>query len=321
MKRISEQVKKSRTTLCCGHCKAIFTGTTSQANHLKYEQIAAYCSPICRRAAFRKKICTEIPQRGPCKHCGEMFKSRTSKQYCGMDCYTSSRAFKAHTKRIQKLSHVPRDKYGEYIGCLECGEEIYRKPSGRNKYCSKACYRLYMAKRFDRWIANPQEMSLPQCYDEFMIQDELPCLIEGCDWVGQHLSAHVNLAHGIIADDFKRAAGFNLSTGLVGLSTHKKMVERNVQVDQLMPFWGVEVTNKKIHSYYSEEAREHHKKARALLGHGPQRECLGCGKIFQQGTVFGRALYCTFECRDDTYARQRIKSTKPRERDSLGRFI
>jgi len=310
----------SKNTLCCGHCKAIFTGSTSQANHLKYEQITPYCSVVCRQAAFRKKMCTEVPTRGPCKHCGKTFKSKTSKQYCNMDCYTASKAFKAHSKRIQKLPRVPRGKQGEYIGCLECGKEVYRKPKGRNKYCSRACYRMYMAKRFDRWIANPQEMALPQCYDEFMTQDELPCLIEGCDWVGDHLSLHVNQAHGIKAEDFKRAAGFNLGTGLVGLAAHKRLCERSLQIKQLMPFWGVEFPNIKIRSYYSEEHREHTRKTMALAGHGPQRECLGCGKVFQQRTPYGHTLYCTFKCRDDTYARKKRAEAKNRGRDSLGYF-
>jgi len=161
---------------------------------------------------------------------------------------------------------------------------------------------------------------LPQCYDEFMIQNELPCLIDGCDWVGKHLSVHVNEAHGIKAEDFKRAAGFNLSTGLVGLELHERLVERAIQIDQLIPFWDVSFPDRKISSYYSKEGREHHKKAMALLGNGPQRNCHGCGKVFRQSTPCGHAKYCTIECRTISYAAENARKAKSRQRDSLGRF-
>ncbi len=164
-----------------------------------------------------------------------------------------------------------------------------------------------MAKRFDRWIANPQTMALPQCYDEFMTVDELPCLIEGCGWVGRHLGTHVQLAHGILADDFKRAAGFNLSTGLVGAELHKLLVEINTgKGDRERVIAAGEISNRHgLRGYYSSEASEHHAKARALAGNGPQRTCRGCGAIFQQSTPFGLAKYCTIECRERTYKKQR----------------
>lgn len=56
--------------------------------------------------------------------------------------------------------------------------EWEERPSKKSKVCGSRCYRLFMAGRFDRWIVNPQTISLPQNYDEFLVKKELPCLIE-----------------------------------------------------------------------------------------------------------------------------------------------
>ena len=119
-----------------------------------------------------------------------------------------------------------------------------------------------MAKRFDRWIASPKNMYSPQCYDEFMTQEELPCLIEGCDWVGVHLGLHVNQAHGIAARDFKRATGFNYGTGLVGIELHKIMSNR--AQNQVVPTPPEGFGGGIPRDYTSLEGIEHRKKAWAL---------------------------------------------------------
>jgi hypothetical protein len=54
---------------------------------------------------------------------------------------------------------------------------------------------------------------------------------------------------------------------------------------------------------------------------GPERVCAGCGVIFRQSTPFGRALYCSVECRDTAYAEQRKRKAKVRSRDESGKFI
>ncbi len=77
-----------------------------------------------------------------------------------------------------------------------------------------------------RFIANPETVSLPQNFDEFLDRAELPCLIEGCGWSGKHLTIHVNAAHGIRAADFKRATGFNVGSGLVGSELARPLSER-----------------------------------------------------------------------------------------------
>ena len=330
---MNAELVRIRDNLICGHCAAIFRGSDSQARHVKYEQCKAYCSDACRHAALRKKFSKPVPDRGPCKHCGQMFRSRRAKQYCSLGCYTQSDAFRRHTIEIQKKSLTPEARAkqaasartGEFGECLECGGAIYKIRSHPKKFCSQTCYRAYMAKRFDRWIANPMEMALPQCYDEFMDSEELPCLLEGCDWQGHHLGLHVNLAHGLSADDFKRASGFNKGTGLVGSKLHKRLVETNADkgsVERIIPA-GQLFDRSKIKYYWSLEAREHQAKSRALSGNGPKRQCAGCGIFFQQSTPFGWTKYCTIECRTLSYAwgrRSCAEAVKQRKRDALGRF-
>jgi len=62
--------------------------------------------------------------------------------------------------------------------------------------------------------------------------------------------------------------------------------------------------------YRSLEGKEHVMKAKALLGCGPERVCVGCGKVFRQSTPMGRALYCTRECRNKTYSEKAKLSRK-----------
>jgi hypothetical protein len=83
-----------------------------------------------------------------------------------------------------------------------------------------------MSKRFDRYVANPEQVALPQCYDEFLDREILRCPVEDCDWEGKFLSCHVNFTHGIAAEKFKEMAGFNRRTGLVSKDLSKLMSER-----------------------------------------------------------------------------------------------
>lgn len=318
--------------LTCPHCGVEFIGTASQRKHFKYDQRKAYCSALCRVAA--NPLRTEVPERGPCPTCGEMFRSRRSaKIFCSMKCYTASPAFKTMVRNNwaaairnghhsnQTMTAAGVKTYEEFVRlntlpCDECGKPYYAPPAKRRKFCSTLCRRRWFAKRFDRWVANPEEIALPQNFDEFLSQNELPCLVKGCDWVGRSLSNHMNQRHGVPAAEFKRAAGFNLKSGIISADLQEILSAReNVGVGlsnyprpepMLMP--------PRTRHYHSLEAKEHAAKARALLlaaEPGPMRECHACGKEFQQSTPFGKAMYCTPECRDRFYHRQRAAIKTP----------
>lgn len=336
-----------RDSLTCGHCGSIFRGSDSQAWKVKYEKKggAVYCSDVCRQAAVRNKRSKPLPNRGPCGTCGKEFFSRTAKQFCGMKCYTGSKMFSDMLAAARDKTRTPESiekraaqaRKGKYVKCLECGEEFYQKRQDNThqtkKLCSRVCYRAYMSKRFDRWIANPKGMALPQCYDEFLDREELDCIVEGCGWHGRGLSSHVNIMHGIQANEFKRAAGFNVTTGLVSKDLAMALSERpkrgialGIQQEQAEENFAKSLATRKseghIH-YLSKEGAEHRVKARALNSEpGPTKTCCGCGCEFQQSTPNGRALYCSVECRSEAYKRNShaLKPPKTRRRDNNGRF-
>ncbi|MCO8421430.1 hypothetical protein ABEG10_13665 [Burkholderia cenocepacia] len=326
-----------RDSLKCGHCCAVFQGSDSQAWKVKYEGKTVYCSTTCRHAALRNKFSTPVPNRGPCPTCNKTFFSRRAKVYCSMDCYVASDQFAAVAKAAVEASKTPEARaanaaarrLGATIKCLECGDEFYKKRSERRKFCTTSCYRSYLAKRFDRWIANPEGMALPQCYDEFLDSEELTCVVHGCTWRGAHLSLHMNQAHGVRAEEFKRAAGFNLGTGVVAKPLARALQQRPLhgialqdeQARQAMLDASRQPRERYIR-YASAESREHRRKAIALLNGepGPIRICAGCGVEFQQRFALGRALYCTVECRNRAYAAAK-KRSGPRQRDSSGRYV
>jgi hypothetical protein len=164
-----------------------------------------------------------------------------------------------------------------------------------------------MAKRFDRYIASPEAVALPQNYDEFLLNEELPCLVEGCSWQGRGLGLHVNLAHGITAADFKRICGFNKGTGLIPPDMAKLLSERALTGVALLNNY---TPNPHAHPKgysLSLEGKEHYNKTQALIRateKGPMRICCGCGTEFQQSTPFGHAKFCTKTCRRSAYFRR-----------------
>ena len=346
---MNAELEALRESLECGHCGSKFKGSDSQARKVKYEKRVVYCSNACRMAAISKKAREQAVREGkrlrkgvlagPCKTCGKMFESRVDKMFCSMDCYIKSDQFRDMQSKHWALSDEVKAKIsaklkkGKDVTCLECGAEFYQKPSGKGhparKFCNTTCYRAYMAKRFDRWVANPESMALPQCYDEFLDSEELACVVEGCDWKGKHLTLHMNQAHGVRADEFKRAAGFNLTTGVIAKPLAEALRERQVvgfaaNTDDAERAAARALAQDALAAnpirYRSLEGREHAKKARAMLGPGPQRTCKVCGKVFQQSTSMGRALYCSLKCREIAYAEQRHQGAKQRVRQRDGTF-
>jgi len=349
-KFMNAELEAIRDNLECGHCGARFKGSDSQAWKVKYEHRTTYCSDVCRKAASSQKAREQAvregkkPRKGvlagPCKTCGKMFESRIDKMFCSMDCYTESKQFKAmvseNLKKAASEESIERRaqnaRLGKDVPCLECGTEFYQKKATKSrpvrKFCSTTCYRSYLAKRFDRWIANPEGLALPQCYDEFLDREELACVVEGCDWHGQWLTLHTNQAHGVRAEEFKRAAGFNLSTGVIARPLAQALRQRaNVGVALNRDGSALDLARAALASkqnanirYRSLEGREHSKKARAMWGPGPMRHCEGCGKVFQQSTPAGRALYCSTQCRDAHYSAEKRAKAKQRVRQQDGTF-
>jgi len=230
---------------------------------------------------------------GCCPTCGNQFFSKRPKIYCSMKCYLAS----PRLKESLKLNNIKANKKIKTT-CIECGKESLEKPSrGKEKmFCNQVCYRKYYAKRFDKWIASPEEIALPQNYDEFLTLEELPCLVKGCGWRGHSLSFHMNMSHGVKARDFKRAAGFNYSSGIISLTLKETLLNRpNDNGNNLLvgTGWNGGRTS-------SLEAKEHAIKSRTMIlaeRNGPPRVCKGCGKTFNQSTVFGKMCWCSVECR------------------------
>ena len=307
--------------MICAHCEAEFLPTKRQARRAAAagRDHRSYCSDICLRAGRGLLLRKDTPEYGPCPICGKRFRSRYPKLFCGMKCYTSSAAFKQRVReqsaKATAASVLKRtgEPYAgpEEIICLECQKTFFAKPSRKSRFCSRAHYRTYFAKRFDRWIASPQEIALPQAYDEFLSSDDLPCLVSGCAWAGQSLSAHMNFAHGVPAREFKRAAGFNLRTGVIGAALQQQLSERPHLLGAwgwLEPFSAANLAKGRqggnVAHYLSREAREHGAKGRALslaTEPPPERICKSCGKSFGQSTVFGFTKYCSVECRSRFY--------------------
>ena len=295
--------------LTCAHCNVEFLGSASQIKHHKYDGSQAYCSSICRRAATANRMRRPISRHGPCPTCGSMFESKTSKIYCSQKCYMSSQAFaEMREANIIKRANSSARNIKEFqeqnaIRCMECDSTFYSPPSKQKKFCGQICYRRYMEKRFDRWVASPESIALPQNFDEFLIQTELPCLVEGCGWVGKSLSAHMNSAHGVRAREFKRAAGFNVKTGVISSELFGKLSQRpRTLVGLNGPRDARSDAQPQTRRYVSLEGSEHRRKARAIARGGPSRKCKGCGVDFEQSSPFGKTKYCSISCRDADYA-------------------
>jgi hypothetical protein len=257
----------------CSGCGKVLESTPKRRYKLKNGH-RIYCSVMCFRKHNNHVTGGHV---GLCKSCGKEFKSMVSgKKYCNMDCYMAdpetkrrllSMSKKGIKKRCENLGITDFGK--EDVSCAYCGEIITvvksRKKRARRFFCSQLHYRKYLSDRFDRWIASPQTVALPQNYDEFMAQEKLPCPIDGCDWEGEFLSAHVQMEHGVRARKFKKMTGFNLTTGLVTAELSEKMSASAVfrGSDNLQP--GPPMSQEGRSKYRSLEGVEHYRKAREIM--------------------------------------------------------
>lgn len=304
--------------LKCANCGVTFWATYPQARYIAQDKNRkAYCSRICRtagqsrsakeRALREGKRLYKGVLAGPCPVCGKMFESHNDKVFCSLACYHQSPQFKKllptmkmTLDRYREANNAMRSKRAR-IKCAACGQ-IFKRRHSRQRFCSRVCHRKFRADLFDAWVANPQDITMPQCYDEYMLQDELPCLVDGCHWKGKNLSAHLNMAHGVYAEDFKRAAGFNLSTGLITADLFKQLSDRQLTGIALGDQRSPPDNEGAITDYHSREGREHLQKARMVAEATrtkPVQICIVCDRLFEQSFALGaRKKYCTTACKD-----------------------
>lgn len=289
----------------CGWCNQEFRlKSPTQLGAINSGRLV-FCCKSCRSAMHRSIEKVRLRYTlGPCPTCGKMFRSaRAEKTFCSMKCYLSHDGTADRLRRYNKAREKPPK------ACPQCGKVFSNRST---KFCSRTCYRQYFADRFDRFVANPEQLALPQCYDEFLTQAELPCLIDGCDWKGKRLAAHANFVHGITKDELKELAGFNRTTGLVPPAEHEAMsacAKERVEKNGLsfVPLGGPSSVTTAGYKPRL-EGKEHSAKARAVrLADGTMQTdipCRGCGVDVKQPPM-GRKLYCTTACRASHYYHQR----------------
>ncbi len=264
---LTEKDDMSRETLQtylfkCANCEVSFESRNRGQLASSRNGRNVYCSEQCRNVMSRKIEQNRGAGRytcGPCPTCNNTFLSRTrGKRFCSMVCYTKSEEL------LLRLSESNAAKAKDWI-CHQCGQEAPRK----RKFCNDFCRRRFYAERFDRFIANPERIALPQNYDEFLNRDELPCLVEGCDWVGVGLGGHVNRTHGIDSDKFREMVGFNASTALMGVAARERrseimcsLIEQGIVTPVVVP----PASQPKERKPLRLEGREHVMKAMAVNG-------------------------------------------------------
>jgi hypothetical protein len=254
--------------LQCSTCKIDFESRDRNQLACSRNGRNVFCCVDCR-VAKEKELQRSRPGRhvcGPCPTCGEEFRSRIKgKTFCSMKCYTSHPTFLERLRRQNEEKSKAAFPDGRPC-CPQCGEET---PKNR-KYCNNLCRRKYFAERFDRFVANPEQIALPQNFDEFLLQSELPCLFEGCEWCGTNLSVHVNTAHGVPVEKFKELVGFNRTTGLVAPSLSefrsnlmKKLIKEGVCVPDPK---NLEKSDRSVRPEMRLEGKEHWQKSMAIRG-------------------------------------------------------
>lgn len=250
------------------------------------------------------------PIRGPCKNCGGSFRSYDAKRkFCSVRCYTTSQEFLDRIRKhpaAQLVSSraklgLPPDKEIK-CRCLACEADfVVLKVARIRKFCSPTCRRKWFAERFDRWIANPESLMLPQNYDEFFTQNILPCPVNGCGWEGKCLGWHANSAHGITADKMRELMGCNKSTGLCTpeISEYHRMIAITRGLPDFANKWSKDNRPPGGARELRQEGRERSKKVQALQMNTPNGKtvpCRTCGKDVPQ-MMAGRAWYCNPRCR------------------------
>lgn len=117
----------------------------------------------------------------------------------------------------------------------------------------------------------PNMLTTPEQVAEYFANDRLECFI--CHRAYRRLDRHVQMAHGIIARDYKIKFGLPLNIGLVGADTRKQLINNAVtQRDKLEKLKNasadgrsVGMINKSANGYVvTESMREIKRRARAV---------------------------------------------------------
>lgn len=285
----------------CSCCNTAFESDSKGKLIASKKNHAVYCSEACQLSGAKNHARNYKGRHvGVCKHCGSTFTAKKQgKIYCSLKCYVED------PDAIERLRQHNEAQASQRPPCRQCGEKTQTK----HKFCSHLCRRKYHAERFDRFIANPETLALPQNYDEFFCQDELPCIIEGCDWVGHRLGQHCNIVHGIDVVKLRELAGFNRSTGTVSAIEQQRM---SVQGKRLVEegksgqaFIAMVASMKNGEREWpvskpsgSLEAKEHRRKASALRGAVVvTRVCTACSVEYQSTSLAHGSVFCSVKCR------------------------
>jgi hypothetical protein len=124
------------------------------------------------RRCIPNQLSKPVPLCGPCKTCWrDVLIEEYAKDLLFHECYTSSTQFKAmiavnRNKMNLTAPQLTREMRDNIAAQLRTGEKflVWNAGSGLSQALSNrqaqvlldVCYRSYMAKRFDRWVANPE---------------------------------------------------------------------------------------------------------------------------------------------------------------------
>lgn len=259
------------------------------------------------------------PRVGVCKTCLAEFRSTDDRGFCSLACYSASPEANQRLRdavgtnlrwRRERLAAMPKSLDHK---CDECGKEFsVKRLCDRRRFCCTLCYRTWYKNRFDRWIANPQTIALPQNYDEYFSGKEMMCPVAGCRWFGRNLGAHADKSHGIPVGEMKRILGCNKSTPLVtpDVSDKLSLIAHERDLPSLGVQWKPGESGVRTEGIGNRlEAREHRRKSRMIrdLSEKPAIEhtCEGCREKFTSEHTYSR--YCTKRCRDRFYQTVKFK--------------
>lgn len=246
-----------------------------------------------------------------CPTCGDVFPTSKDRKFCSFKCYVGSTFFREVREKQKKKAEQARIKRE----CLNCGKTmsltsseahgVKNRAKGRlqkKRYCSKLCSREYFANRFDRFIMSSSKLEVPASYDEFLVQETLPCLIDGCEWEGHSLSTHMNYEHGITADQFKALAGFNRKTGVISRSLSKTLSKSNSGREFLL-LSGNQGTHDRSRKRgpMRAEGREHKYKSLIMKIGAKSMEvkvCLHCEAQYHPKEMAHNQKFCSKGCSD-----------------------